>query len=647
MARKSVRTKKTGSLKKDENLASSKSNKLNKSNPVGNEITNSSRGRVLAKSKQHTPKVHPSSAVVHSSASATVAPQPVTQKFIFVTGGVVSSIGKGLSAASLGTLLEAQGFKVTIMKCDPYINVDPGTMSPLQHGEVYVTDDGAETDLDLGHYERFTNTILSRSNSVTTGQIYESVISKERRGDYLGGTVQVIPHITNEIKSRIFEAAQGAEIVIVEIGGTVGDIEGLPFLEAIRQMRVDVGIENSIFVHVTYVPYIRAAGEIKSKPTQHSVKELREIGVQPDFLICRSEKTLTPEVKSKIGLFCSVRPENVIAAYDVANIYEVPLMLHREGFDQRVVERLGLKACEPDLRGWESMLDAAENPQSTVTIALVGKYVDLKESYKSLGEAIVHGGIANRSRIEVLYIDSEELSQQNVQEKLSGANGVLVPGGFGERGVNGKIVAIKYARELGIPYFGICFGMQLAAIEFARNVCGVSDATSREFKNTKSARNFVIDFMEEQKSEKNKGGTMRLGAFPCHLEAGSLARKIYGQEVIQERHRHRYEFNNRYRPIFEKYGMALSGLNLERDLVEIIEIVDHPWFVAVQFHPEFLSKPLKPHPLFTSFVEASLLDKKARSEVPRLTKSPTKGKKAPSALLNKTKTKRSSRAQYL
>lgn len=551
---------------------------------------------------QNAPMIRTSSA---GKMAAEENRRPVAQKFIFVTGGVISSIGKGLSAASLGTLLEAQGFKVTIMKCDPYINVDPGTMSPLQHGEVYVTDDGAETDLDLGHYERFTNTTLSRSNSVTTGQIYESVIAKERRGDYLGGTVQVIPHITDEIKSRIYEAAQGAEIVIVEIGGTVGDIEGLPFLEAIRQMRVDVGVENSLFVHVTFVPYIKAAGEIKSKPTQHSVKELREIGIQPDFLICRSEQPLTHEVKSKIGLFCSVRPENVISACDVATIYEVPLMLHREGFDARVVQRLGLTPSEPALQGWENIVATIKKPAREVSIAVVGKYVDLTESYKSLNEAIVHGGIAHQSRVEVLYVDSETLTPQNVADQLGRVHAILVPGGFGERGAEGKIVAIQYARENKIPFLGICFGMQLAAIEFARNVCGIKDATSREFKNKAGARNFVIDFMEEQKSVKNKGGTMRLGSYPCHLLPGTVARAVYGRESIFERHRHRYEFNNRYRSILEKYGMKLSGINRERDLVEIIELSDHPWFVAVQFHPEFQSKPLQPHPLFMSFVGAA------------------------------------------
>jgi CTP synthase len=534
------------------------------------------------------------------------------QKFVFVTGGVVSSIGKGLTAASLATLLEARGLKVTLMKFDPYINVDPGTMSPLQHGEVYVTEDGAETDLDLGHYERFTSITVHRSNSVTTGQIYESVISRERRGDYLGGTVQVIPHVTDEIKSRIYEAAQGAEVVIIEIGGTVGDIESLPFMEAIRQMRVDVGHDNSIFVHVTYVPYIAAAGELKSKPTQHSVKELREIGIQPDFLICRSERPLSLDIKSKIGLFCSVRPENVISAYDCSTIYEVPLMLHADSFDERVVSRLGLEAREPDLEGWKKIVSTLKNPAKHVSIGIVGKYVDLKESYKSLNEAIVHGGIANNTKVEVAWVDSETLTQENVAEALSDVDAILVPGGFGERGAEGKIVAIRYARENDVPFFGICFGMQLAAIEFARDVCGIKDATSREFEATrKGSRNFVIDVMEEQKTIKDKGGTMRLGSFPCTLGVGTRVCEIYEQELIHERHRHRYEFNNKYRPLFEKRGMTLAGICEERDLVEIIELSDHPWFIGVQFHPEFKSRPLSPHPLFKSFVEAALNQRKS------------------------------------
>lgn len=539
----------------------------------------------------------------------------LVQKYIFVTGGVVSSVGKGLAAASLGTLLEARGLKINIMKFDPYINVDPGTMSPLQHGEVFVTEDGAETDLDLGHYERFTQIKVNRTNSVTAGQIYESVIGKERRGDYLGGTVQVIPHITDEIKSRIYEAAQGSEVLIVEIGGTVGDIEGLPFIEAIRQMRVDVGTENSVFIHVTYVPYISAAGELKSKPTQHSVKELREVGIQPDFLICRSDREISIELKSKIGLFCSVHPDNVIGASDASTIYEVPLMLHQERLDEKVGRRLGLETATPKLEGWNKMVNVLKSPEEELTIALVGKYVDLKESYKSLNEAIVHGGIANNAKVQIRYVDSENLNEKNVAEHLDRVEGILVPGGFGERGVEGKVAAISYARQHKIPFFGICFGMQLAAIEFAQSVCGISDATSREFVTPKrGARNLVIDFMEEQRSVTEKGGTMRLGSYPCTLKKGSRAERAYGTTQIHERHRHRYEFNNKYRSLFEKRGMVLSGVCEDRDLVEIIEIADHPWFVGVQFHPEFKSRPMEPHPLFKSFVKAALEERPRKKE---------------------------------
>lgn len=547
------------------------------------------------------------------------------QKFIFITGGVVSSVGKGLTAASLGALLEARGVKITIMKFDPYINVDPGTMSPFQHGEVYVTEDGAETDLDLGHYERFTSCTLSRSHSVSTGQIYESVINKERRGDYLGGTVQVIPHVTDEIKSRIYLAGQGAEVVIVEIGGTVGDIEGLPFLEAIRQMRLDVGHENSVLIHVTYLPYIGAAGELKSKPTQHSVKELREIGLQPDFLVCRSEKPVDAGVRAKIALFCSVKPENVIAAEDASTIYEVPLKLNAERLDELLLARLDIQAENLDIQGWQRIVKALKQPRHEITIGVVGKYVDLKESYKSLHESLVHGGIANHAKIQIVYIDSEKLSGKNVDEALQGVDGVLVPGGFGERGVEGKITAIRYARENNLPFFGICFGMQLAAIEYARHVCGIRDATSREFgtKGANHATNFVIDFMEEQRGHTAKGGTMRLGSYPCWLKDGSNVRKIYGEALIHERHRHRYEFNNRFRPLLEKKGMLIAGLNKERDLVEIIEVPAHPWFVGVQFHPEFKSKPLAPHPLFSSFIGAALNVRNARSKIAVKAKTPS------------------------
>lgn len=531
-------------------------------------------------------------------------------KYVFVTGGVVSSIGKGLTAASLAALLEARGMKVTLMKCDPYINVDPGTMSPFQHGEVYVTEDGAETDLDLGHYERFTSLKLARSNSVTTGQIYDAVISKERRGDYLGGTVQVIPHITDEIKGRIREAAQGAEIAIIEIGGTVGDIESLPFLEAIRQMRVDVGHENSALIHVTYVPYIAVAGELKSKPTQHSVKELREIGLQPDFLVCRTEKVIDENFKIKTGLFCSVRPEHVIAAQDASTIYEVPLNLAREKLDSLVAARLALNPVPGDLKGWEHIVRVLKKPAKSVRIAVVGKYVDLKESYKSLHEAIVHGGIANHAEIEIVYVDSEKVNEKNVSQALAQVHAILVPGGFGSRGVDGKMAAIKFAREKSIPFFGICYGMQLAAIEFARNVCGIKDATSREW-HEESVRggNFVIDIMSEQRDLKTKGGTMRLGAYSCTLSPHSKVAQVYKQSIISERHRHRYEYNNKYRALFEKRGMNCVGVNEERDLVEIVELVDHPWFIGVQFHPEFKSKPLDPHPLFVHFVKAGLKQK--------------------------------------
>lgn len=528
------------------------------------------------------------------------------QKYIFVTGGVVSSIGKGLTAASLGALLEARGVKVTIMKFDPYINVDPGTMSPLQHGEVYVTEDGAETDLDLGHYERFTSSVMSRSNSVSTGQIYDSVIQKERKGDYLGGTVQVIPHITDEIKSRVFEAAQGSEVILVEIGGTVGDIEGQPFLEAIRQMRSEVGQENSVLLHVTYVPYIAVAGELKSKPTQHSVKELRMLGLQPDFLVCRSEKTIDSSLKKKIGLFCSVKPEHVISATDSKTIYEVPLALQKEGLDDLIVKHLDIDAPKGDLRGWNQIVKTLHHPEKQVRIAVVGKYVDLKESYKSLHESLVHGGIANNAKVEISYFDSEALNVKNVSEKLKGVAGVLVPGGFGQRGVEGKIAAIRFARENQIPFFGICFGMQLAAIEFSRNVCGIKDATSREFHGPNDRGNFVIDTMIEQRNITNKGGTMRLGAYSCDLEKGSKAHQAYKSSRIFERHRHRFEFNNKYKELLLKKGLLASGICKERNLVEIIELPDHPWFVGVQFHPEFKSKPLSPHPLFMNFVTASL-----------------------------------------
>ncbi len=537
----------------------------------------------------------------------------MSSKYIFITGGVVSSIGKGLTAASLGSLLEARGFTVSIMKFDPYLNVDPGTMSPLQHGEVFVTEDGAETDLDLGHYERFTKALMKRSNSVSAGQIYDRVISRERRGDYLGGTVQVIPHITDEIKSRVFEVSHQIknQITLVEIGGTVGDIEAQPFFEAIRQLRLELGPTNTALVHVTYVPYIAVAGELKSKPTQHSVKELREIGLQPDFLICRSEKTIDDALKAKIGLFCSVKKDHVISAKDSSSIYEVPLALSDENFDALIVQHLKLKSKKPDLSGWKKIVNIQKHPHQLVNIAIVGKYVDLKESYKSLHESLVHAGIANKAKIVIKYIDSEKVTKQNVKSSLKEMQAVLVPGGFGTRGVEGKILAIQHARENKIPFLGICFGMQLSAIEFARNVCHLKQATSREFIQTMSSvkqnkMDVIIDSMVEQREVTDKGGTMRLGAFKCKIQPKSLALKIYKKNLISERHRHRFEFNNKYKTTLEKAGLVFSGMNPDRNLVEIIENPNHPWFVGVQFHPEFKSQPLNPHPLFVSFVKASI-----------------------------------------
>ncbi len=530
------------------------------------------------------------------------------KKVIFVTGGVVSSIGKGLTAASLGTLLEERGLDVGIMKCDPYINIDPGTMSPLQHGEVYVTDDGAETDLDLGHYERFTSSILTKGHSITTGQVYESVIARERRGDYLGGTVQVIPHITDEIKRRILSVTDESDVLIVEIGGTIGDIEGLPFIEAIRQMRADLGFENTIFVHVTYVPYIKAAGELKSKPTQHSVKALREVGIQPDILICRSEQALPEDVKSKIGLFCSVHPSFVIGAEDSKSIYDVPLKLHREGLDEKVCKRLDLVTKAPNLEKWTNFTKDLHNPSQKTKIALVGKYVDLKESYKSLHEALVHAGVHIKTEVEIEYVDSERFEKENVDPKdlLKDVSGVLVPGGFGDRGVEGKIKAIKYARENNLPFFGICLGMQLSTIEFARHVCNLEGATSLEFEAKASNKPMVINIMENQKAITQKGGTMRLGSYPCTLMKDTKSFSSYGVSEIDERHRHRYEFNNEYKNMFIEKGGVFSGVNEKLDLVEIFEIPDHKWFVGVQFHPEFKSQPGKPHPLFLSFVKSTV-----------------------------------------
>jgi CTP synthase len=530
----------------------------------------------------------------------------VTPKFIFVTGGVVSSLGKGLAAASIGSLLEARGFHVTLLKMDPYINVDAGTMSPYQHGEVYVTDDGGETDLDLGHYERFTGARMTRDNNITTGKVYGTVIEKERRGDYLGRTVQVIPHITDQIKASIRKVASGVDVVIVEIGGTVGDIEGLPFLEAVRQFKKDVGKDNVIYVHLTLVPFISAAGELKTKATQHSVKELRAIGIQPDVLLCRTDKDhpLTPGTKSKIALFCDVEEEAVVAARDVDTIYEVPLAFHEQGLDESIVKMLGLPPRPADLGRWEEIVRRVKAPRSRVRIGVIGKYIEIKDAYKSLYEALTHGGIAHEAAVDLAWVDAERLEREGVAGHVAGLDGILVPGGFGDRGIEGKIQAIRYAREHKVPYFGICLGMQCAVIEYARHVCGLDGANSTEF-NPTPAHN-VIDLLPEQRNITDKGGTMRLGLYPVMLAEGSGASRAYGQGVIQERHRHRYEVNNDYLPALEKNGLRISGIWAEKQLVEIIELTDHPWFVAGQFHPEFLSKPWAPHPLFAAFIRAAL-----------------------------------------
>jgi CTP synthase len=529
-------------------------------------------------------------------------------KFLFITGGVVSSLGKGLSAASIGALMEARGLQVSMQKMDPYINVDPGTMSPFQHGEVFVTDDGAETDLDLGHYERYTTATLSRQSNFTTGQVYDSVIRKERRGDYLGGTVQVIPHITNEIKSKIIENAKGVDIAIIEVGGTVGDIESLPFLEAIRQFRTDRGHENVLYIHLTLVPYIPTAGELKTKPTQHSVKELREIGIQPDILLCRCDREIPRDMKAKIALFCNVKEEAVITARDVASIYELPIALHEQGLDEQIVDSLNIWTKAPDLSGWERIVKRIKEPAAQTTIAIVGKYVELTESYKSLAEALIHGGIGNNCRVQLKYVDSEALERHGINDNFVDTDGILVPGGFGERGSEGKIAAIRHARENKIPFFGICLGMQMAVVEFARHVCGLDDAHSAEFH--EEAKHPVIHIMENQKGVTRKGGTMRLGTYACALADNTLARRIYGQASIQERHRHRYEFNNAFRKQLQQCGLILSGTNPEADLVEVVELADHPWFLGCQFHPEFRSRPMAPHPLFESFIGACLKQRK-------------------------------------
>jgi CTP synthase len=524
-------------------------------------------------------------------------------KFVLVTGGVVSSIGKGLTSASIGALMEARGLRVTHMKLDPYINVDPGTMSPYQHGEVFVTDDGAETDLDLGHYERFTACRLTRQANVTTGRIYEAVITKERRGEYLGATVQVIPHITDEIKARIREATEGADMAIIEVGGTVGDIESLPFLEAIRQLKLEAGSENALSVHVTLVPHIPTAGELKTKPTQHSVREMREIGIQPDILVCRCDRPIPRGLKEKIALFSNVAVDSVISAVDVGCIYELPLVLHAEGLDGQVAERLNIWSRQPELSAWKRTVETFKKPaHGSVRIGVVGKYVHLKDSYKSLHESLVHGGLANDLSVQLEYIDSEQI-ERGGPAVLAGLDGILVPGGFGDRGVEGKITAIRYARENGVPFFGICLGMQLAVIEFARNVCGLKQASSTEFQ--KDCPEPLIDLMPDQRGVKDKGGTMRLGAYPCVLKSGSRALEIYKKDEISERHRHRFEVNNDFRDALTGHGLVLSGTSPDNRLVEIVELPNHPHFLGCQFHPEFKSRPMAAHPLFSSFVAAA------------------------------------------
>jgi CTP synthase len=526
-------------------------------------------------------------------------------KYVFITGGVVSSLGKGITAASLGQLLIARGLKVTIQKFDPYINVDPGTMSPYQHGEVFVTDDGAETDLDLGHYERFTDVNLTKYNNITTGKVYSTVINKERRGDYLGGTVQVIPHITNEIKNKVITVGkeQDVDVVITEIGGTVGDIESTPFLEAIRQIKYDVGKANVMYIHVTLVPYLSKAGELKTKPTQHSVKELRSVGIQPDILVCRSEKPLNDTLKKKIALFCNVDEDDVIENLDADNLYEVPLLLEKEGLATLVCKDLGLKDCTPDLSKWNAMINKMKKCEGETVIGLVGKYVELRDAYLSVAEALNHAGIENGTNVTIKWIHSEEVTQDNYTEMFKDLDGVLIPGGFGDRGIEGKILASKYARETKTPFFGICLGMQMAVVDFAKHVLAFEDADSSEF--NEETTHPLIHLMPDQKDIENKGGTMRLGIYPCKLSEGSKAREAYGEDLIYERHRHRYEFNNEFRDIVESNGMKITGLSPDERLVEIIEIEDHPWYLAAQFHPEFKSRPTKSHPLFREFVKAS------------------------------------------
>ncbi|MCB9640447.1 MAG: CTP synthase [Myxococcales bacterium] len=531
-------------------------------------------------------------------------------KYIFITGGVVSSLGKGITAASVGALMESRGLDITILKMDPYINVDPGTMSPMQHGEVFVTEDGAETDLDLGHYERYTSAIMSRSNNFTSGKVYESVINREREGHYLGRTVQVIPHVTDEIKRRIRQAADGHDLAICEVGGTVGDIEGLPFLEAIRQFRFDVGKENVLYLHVTLVPYIHVAGELKTKPTQHSVKELRSIGIQPDLLLCRSDRELATDIKSKIALFCNLAPEEVISVKDVDSIYAVPLLLRDQGLDQKIAEKMNIWSRSAKMREWEAVVEKIRQPRHHVRIGIVGKYVELTESYKSLSEALVHGGVASDCRVERVYLDAEQFEHERLP--LQDLDGILVPGGFGERGTEGKIRAVQSAREGKLPFFGICLGLQMAVVEFSRNVCDMKNANSVEF-DAKTPFP-VVDLMEEQREIKQMGATMRLGSYPCQLKEGSLAHQLYRNVQISERHRHRYEINNRFRERLEEGGLIVSGVWPEKSLVEVIELPRemHPFFIACQFHPEFRSRPLDPHPIFAGFIAAALQHKQGK-----------------------------------
>lgn len=527
-------------------------------------------------------------------------------KYIFVTGGVVSSLGKGITAASLGRLLKNRGLKVTIQKFDPYINVDPGTMSPYQHGEVFVTDDGAETDLDLGHYERFIDINLSKNSNVTTGKVYSTVISKERRGEYLGGTVQVIPHITNEIKERVFRAGKesGSDVVITEIGGTVGDIESLPFLEAIRQIKSDVGRDNVMYIHVTLIPYIKAAGEVKTKPTQHSVKELRSIGIQPNMLVCRTEHELAEDMKRKISLFCDIDANAVVECRDASTLYEVPLMLHEQGMDDFVVNHLMLQTPEPDMVEWTKLVNRVKQLERQVEIAIVGKYVALHDAYLSIVEALAHAGIDANTEVNIRWVNAEEITEENVEAELADVHGILVPGGFGDRGIEGKVTAIRYAREQQIPFFGICLGMQVAVIEFARSEARLNGANSSEI--NPATEYPVIDLLPEQKDIEDLGGTMRLGLYPCKLQEGSLAMSCYNDELVYERHRHRYEFNNEYREVIEGAGLKISGTSPDGRLVEIVELPSHLWFLAVQFHPEFVSRPNRPQPLFREFVKAAM-----------------------------------------